>query len=64
MQERNPEIKKAAKDAGIRLWRIAEKLGITDSNFSRLLRRELSEKKKREILGIIEALEIEDECDE
>ena len=64
MQERNPEIKKAAKDAGIRLWRIAEKLGINDSNFSRLLRHELSEKKKREILGIIEALEIEDECDE
>lgn len=64
MKERNYEIKKAAKDAGIRLWRIAEKVGITDTSFSRLLRHELSEKKKKEILDIIEALKKEDECDE
>ena len=31
---RNQEIRKAAKDAQINLWQIADALGITDSTFS------------------------------
>ena len=40
----------------IRLWQIAEALGITDGNFSRRLRRELSETDKERILHIIDNL--------
>ena len=49
----NTDIRLAAKEAGVKLWRIAERLGVTDGNFSRRLRRELSETEKREIFEII-----------
>ena len=53
---RNEDIKKAAKEAGIRLWRIAEKLGITDAMFSRKLRYEIPEEERKQIFSIIEQL--------
>ncbi len=49
----NQEIRQTAKNAGIKLWQIADKLGITDGNFSRKLRHELAEPEKQKILGII-----------
>lgn len=52
----NEEIRNAAKNAGIRLWQIADELGINDGNFSRKLRRELSQDEKAKILGIIDNL--------
>lgn len=52
----NDVIRNAAKAKGIRLWQIAEKLGVNDGNFSRKLRRELPEEEQRRILGIIEEL--------
>ena len=53
---KNFDIRLAATGAGVRLWQIAEALGITDSSFSRKLRKELSDSQKQEILGIIERL--------
>lgn len=53
---KNLDIRLAATGAGVRLWQIAEALGITDSSFSRKLRKELSDSQKQEILGIIERL--------
>lgn len=52
----NQDIRTAAKMRGVRLWQIAEALGITDGNFSRRLRRELSETDKERILHIIDNL--------
>ncbi len=52
----NADIRKAAKDNGIKLWQIAKKLGISDGNFSRKLRDELSEGEKDRILTIIAEL--------
>lgn len=52
----NQDIRKEAKASGVRLWQIAEKLGINDGNFSRLLRHELSTDKKSEIYSIIAEL--------
>lgn len=49
----NEDIRNAAKRAGVPLWKIAEKLGIRDSDLSRKLRRELPEWEKKEILQII-----------
>ena len=53
---KNKDIREAAKAAGVKLWQIAEKLGINDGNFSRKLRFELSETEKAKILKIIEEL--------
>lgn len=52
----NIEIRKSAKAAGVRLWQVADALGIQDSAFSRKLRKELSNDEKSEILGIIDKL--------
>lgn len=41
------------------MWRVAERLGIADSNFSRMLRYEISEDKKAEIFKIIDELAAE-----
>jgi len=48
-----------AKRAGVRLWEIAERLGMNDGNFSRKLRRELNPEERRKILAIINDLETE-----
>lgn len=58
---RNKEIREAAKRADIRLWQIAERLGMNDGNFSRKLRRELTQEEREEIMGIIAELEREKE---
>lgn len=55
------EIKRLAADAGLYLWQIAEKLGINDSNFSRKLRRPLSEADTAKVLAAIEQLTAEQE---
>lgn len=52
----NQEIRKEAKRAGVRLWEIAERLGMNDGNFSRKLRRELNQEERNKILTIISEL--------
>jgi len=53
---RNQDIRQEAKSAGVRLWQIAERLGIQDANFSRKLRHELPYEDKRNIFSIIASL--------
>lgn len=53
----NQDIKEAAKRAKIKLWQIADKLGINDGNFSRKLRKELNPEEKQKIFDIIADLE-------
>lgn len=52
----NKDIRAAAKEAGVFLWQIAARYGISDGNFSRKLRQELPMDEKQKIFGIIEAL--------
>lgn len=52
----NQDIKNYAKAKGVRLWQIVEVLHINDGNFSRKLRKELSETQKEEIVRIIDEL--------
>lgn len=52
----NSDIRQLAKDRGVRLWEVAERYGLNDGNFSRKLRRELPEKEKNIIKGIIEQI--------
>lgn len=42
MKRANKDIRKAVKESGITLWRLAEKIGIADSTLSVRLRHELS----------------------
>ena len=52
----NSEIHIACVSSDIKKYRIAEKLGITDTSFSRKLRTELKEEEKEKILKIISEL--------
>lgn len=52
----NQDVRKKVASAGLRLWQIAEALGIADYNFSRKLRRELPAEEKEKIFGIIREL--------
>lgn len=55
----NLDIRKAATNAGVKLWEIAEIYGISDTNFSKKLRRELPEPEKQKIFEIIEQIHSE-----
>ena len=46
----NIEIREAIKESGFKHWQIADIIGIADTTFCRMLRRELPEDKKQEIL--------------
>lgn len=52
----NQEIRRKAKEKGVYLWQIAEKLGVCDMTLTRKLRHELPENEKTEILDIIESI--------
>ena len=52
----NQEIRKAIFESGVKKYEIATALNITDSTFSRKLRKEFSKEEKEKILKIIEKL--------
>ena len=56
---KNQDIRTEVKGAGLFLWQIADKIGITDGNFSRLLRKELPDEKKARIRAAISELRAE-----
>ena len=58
---KNLDIRQKAKCSGVKLWEIAEGIGITDSNFSRKLRRELPKEERERILRLIDAIAAERE---
>ena len=57
----NIDIRRHAELRGVRLWQIADVLGISDSNFSRKLRRELSDAEKQHIFVLIDQIAAEKE---
>lgn len=52
----NIEVRNAAGGCGIRLWQVAEAIGMNESAFSRKLRRELPQAEKEKIIAAIEKL--------
>lgn len=52
----NAEIRIFTKNSKVRLWQVAEVLGIQDSALSRKMRHELPPDEKQKILAIIEEL--------
>lgn len=59
MSSANSDIKSAAKAAGIYLYNIADRLGVSENTMTRLMRRELSDEKKAQIKAIIAELAAE-----
>ena len=57
----NREVRSHAIEKGVLLWMVAEALGISDSSFSRKLRRELPEEERERILAIIDQIAAERE---
>lgn len=53
---KNLEIRKRAEINGVKLWQIAERLNLNDSNFSRKLRKEFGEEERERILAIIDEI--------
>lgn len=53
------EIKEKILGAGLKLWQVAYAYGTTDSNFSRLLRKDFTNEQTEKILSIIEELKTE-----
>lgn len=56
MQRCNHDIREKAKKERVPLWAIGDRLGLSDANFSRKLRKELPAEEKARILTIIEQL--------
>lgn len=52
----NKDIREKARNSGVRLWQIADALGIQESFFSKKLRKELSDEEQAQILNIIDDL--------
>lgn len=55
------EIKQSILAAGLKVWQVAYAYGVTDSNFSRKLRRDFSDKDTQKVMNIIEKLKAENE---
>ena len=53
---KNQDVRRTAAGAGVKLWQIAEALGIADCSLSRKLRRELPAEEKEKIFEIIREL--------
>lgn len=52
----NQDIRRTAAGAGVKLWQIADALGIADCSLSRKLRKELPQEEKERIFEIIQQL--------
>ena len=52
----NLNIRQKIKEAGLKQWEVAEAYGISEGNFSRLMRRELSPERRQRVLDAIERL--------
>ncbi len=50
------EVRRLAKENGVYLWQIAEKMGVNDGNFSRKLRGTLSESDAEKIQNAVQEL--------
>lgn len=57
----NLDIRKAIENSNFRYWQVANKLQMTDGNFSRMLRIELTKENKERVLKAINELKEERE---
>ena len=56
----NEFIKNYAKACKVKLWQVAEALGMHDSNFSKMLRHQLTPEEEHRIFEIIDHISVSD----
>lgn len=61
MEKANKDIRTAARENGVFLYLIAERLGIQESYLCKKMRHELSANEKKKVMEIIKKLSEEDE---
>lgn len=59
MTQENQGVRRAARAAGVPLWRVAAAIGVSEPTLTRWLRVPLSEDKERRVIAAIAALEQE-----
>lgn len=52
----NVILRERARERGVKMWELAEGLGITDSTLSRKLRRELPEQEQKQLLQMVDLI--------
>ena len=57
----NQLIREYAKISGVKLWEVAERLNMQDTNLSKMLRHQLSNDKENELMTIIDQIAKEKE---
>ena len=50
----NTAIRNAIQNAGVRHWMVADKLGVSETTFCRMLRKELPVERRKEVLEAVE----------
>lgn len=58
---RNEEIRRHAKAKGVFLWELAARFGVTDSTFSRKLRKKFTDEETAEMVKLIDLIAAEKE---
>lgn len=53
------DVKRLILDGGVKLWQVAERWGLTDSNFSRRLRKPFNQNEVERIKGIVAEISAE-----
>ena len=56
MINKNQDVRTHAKKKGIPMWAVAEQLGISEPSITRMLRHELPEENKRELIMLIDEI--------
>ena len=64
MIKRNNDIRTTARENGVYLYEIAEKMNVSEQTFNRWLRKELSEELKQKALAAIEQIREEHETEQ
>ena len=63
MIKKNADIRKAAKESGVYLWEIADKLGVSEPTLNRWLRKEMPESQKAKFYSTIEQVKLEHQAE-
>lgn len=64
MQKKNIDIRTAAKESGVYLWEIAEKLGVSEPTLNRYLRKEMPNNQKAKFYSAIEQVKLEHQAEQ
>lgn len=57
---KNQDIRLHAKDAGVRLWEVSKAAGCSDNTLCRMLRDELPQERKAELIALIDRIAAEE----